>query len=124
MDVLAGADAYFSFEPFHLSPLVLQLCAQLSGCDLLRLQDLDEVDVLLHQDLPLYHNVRVAAGGTKRSEQEDSKYLKSLFKAQSFTAHSLWLREHGIRRRIAFQISYLQCNIFPAEMLWKKMTSP
>lgn len=55
-----GAHAYLGFEPPDLRVLVLQLCAQLIGCDLLRLQDLDQVDVLLHQDLALDHNVRVA----------------------------------------------------------------
>lgn len=57
---VGGAHAYLGFEPLDLRVLVLQLSPQLIGCDLLRLQDLDQVDVLLHQDLALDHNVRVA----------------------------------------------------------------
>lgn len=52
-------DAYLSFKPLDLSVLVLQLSAELIGCDLLCLHDLDQVDVLLHQDLTLNDDVRV-----------------------------------------------------------------
>lgn len=54
--------AYLSFEPLDLSVLVLQLSAELIGCNLLGLHDLDEVDVLLHQDLTLDDDVRVTEG--------------------------------------------------------------
>ncbi len=60
--------AYLSFEPLDLSVLVLQLSAKLIGCDLLRLHDLDQVDVLLHQDLTLDDDVRV----TNEAGDEDT----------------------------------------------------
>lgn len=52
--------AYLGFEPLDLRVLVLQLSAKLIGRDLLRLQDLDQVDVLLHEDLTLDDDVGVA----------------------------------------------------------------
>lgn len=58
--------AYLSFKPLDLSVLVLQLSAKLIGCYLLRLHDLDQVDILLHQDLTLDDDVRV----TKRKERK------------------------------------------------------
>lgn len=54
------AHAYLGFEPLDLGVLVLQLSAELIGRDLLGLHDLDQVDVLLHQDLTLDDDVRVA----------------------------------------------------------------
>lgn len=57
--------AYLSFKPLYLSVLVLQLSAELIGRDLLRLHDLDQVDVLLHQDLTLDDDVRVTEKGSE-----------------------------------------------------------
>lgn len=57
---------YLSFKPLDLSVLVLQLSAELIGCDLLSLHDLDQVDVLLHQDLTLDDDVRVTKESTGR----------------------------------------------------------
>ena len=54
--------AYLSFEPLDLSVLVFQLSVKLIGRDLLSLHDLDQVDVLLHQDLTLDDDVRVTEG--------------------------------------------------------------
>lgn len=54
--------AYLRFEPLDLRVLVLQLSAKLIGCDLFRLQDLDQVDVLLHEDLTLDDDVGVTDG--------------------------------------------------------------
>lgn len=63
--------AYLSFEPLDLSVLVFQLSVKLIGCDLLSLHDLDQVDVLLHQDLTLDDDVRVTEGsmGKKMASQ-------------------------------------------------------
>lgn len=95
--------AYLSFEPLYLSVLVLQLSTKLIGCDLLRLHDLNQVDVLLHQDLALDDDVRVTkkrgagwengTGGTARhaSEVISSKaklYLKKKQKSGQIT-HNL-----------------------------------
>lgn len=62
------AHAYLCLEPLDLSVLVLQLRAKLIGRHLLSLHDLDQVDVLLHQDLTLDDDVRVARQGVGSSE--------------------------------------------------------
>lgn len=49
-----------SLEPFNLCALVFKLRAELIGSNLLRLHDLHQVDVLLHEYLTLDDEVRVA----------------------------------------------------------------
>lgn len=56
--------AYLSFEPLNLCVLVLQLSTKLIGCNLLSLHDLDQMDVLLHQDVTFNDDVRVAKRST------------------------------------------------------------
>lgn len=55
-------DTDLGFKPLDLRVLVLQLSAKLIGCYLLSLHDLDQVDVLLHQDLALDDDVGVTKG--------------------------------------------------------------
>lgn len=65
-DRCVSTHAYLSLEPLDLSVLVLQLCAKLIGRHLFSLHDLDQVDVLLHQDLTLNDDVRVARKGRSK----------------------------------------------------------
>lgn len=54
---------YLSLEPFDLCVLVSKLRTELIGSHLLRLHDLHQVDVLLHEHLTLDDKVRIAGGG-------------------------------------------------------------
>jgi len=68
------AHAYLGFEPLDLSVLVFQLSAKLIGCNLFGLQDLDQMDVLLHQDLALDDDVRVANRGHEEEHRPICNY--------------------------------------------------
>lgn len=63
------AHAYLGLESLNLSVLVLQLRAKLIGRHLLSLHDLDQVDVLLHQDLTLDDDVRVARRAVREKQR-------------------------------------------------------
>ena len=57
---------YLGFEPLYLGVLVLQLCPQLIGGYFLRLHDLEQVDVLLHEHLALHDDVTVTGTHTPK----------------------------------------------------------
>lgn len=86
--------AYLSFKPLDLSVLVLQLSAELIGCDLLRLHDLHQVDVLLHQDLTLDDDVGVTEGSKgrrtrRRLEEERVRQLMLVTRTKSSRSNNL-----------------------------------
>lgn len=60
-------------EALDFRVLVLQLRPQLIGCHLLRLHDLHQVDVLLHEHLALDDDVRVAASHIVTQNQGKGK---------------------------------------------------
>lgn len=82
-------DSDLILEPFDLRVLVFELRAELIGSHLLRLHDLNQVDVLLHEHLALDDEVRVAEEG-----KLPNRILASNFKHEAQTALvDVWVKK-------------------------------